>query len=222
MSTIIENQSESETKTFLYAENHRLCEVAYIKETDCWKPAMGTVRDFVGACTKPDCFALSESPKGLALARCTAKYMAAPQNHDAIVDLLTGRTSRTAPVVYAINHALADCHLGAANANGFTIKEVPDCEARALRYHGRLICHLECRDQGYRVKESLEGVLEELFYSPGILKATFAWIRDEGFEPRDNDTVYDLERFYLMHIIDDLAEQGDDCHEDDGFTVEEE
>lgn len=78
------------------------------------------------------------------------------------------------------------------------------------------------QDQGYRVMEPLEGALEELFYCEGILKATFAWIRDEGFEPKDSDTIYDLERFYLMHIIDDLAEMGDDCHEDDGFTVREE
>ena len=216
-----ENQKQSKTATYLYAENHRLCEVAYIKETDCWTLAEGTVRDFVGTCTKPDSFALSESPKGLALARCTAKYMAAPQNHDAIVDLVTGRISRTNPVIYAINHALADCHLNVRNANGFMVKEVPDCEARALHYKGKLLCHLGCRDQGYRVKEPLEDVLEDLFYCEGILKATMAWVRDEGFEPRDSDTIIDLERFYLMHVIDDLAENGDDCHEDDGFTVRE-
>lgn len=141
-----ENQKQSETKTFLYAENHRLCEVAYIEETDCWRQkAVGTVRDLVGAFTKPDSFALSESPKGLALARCTAKYMADPQNHDAIVDLLTGRTSRTSPVIYAINHALMDCHLNVRNANGFMVREVPDCDARALYYKGHPICHLECR-----------------------------------------------------------------------------
>lgn len=223
MNTENQKQSEqTETKTFLYAENHRLCEVFYTEE-DCWRlKAVGTVRDLVGACSKPDSFALSESPKGLALARCTAKYMADPQNHDAIVDLLTGRTSKTSPVVYAINHALTDCHLNVRNANGFMVKEVPDCDARALRYHGRLLCHLECRDQGYRMSEPLKDVLEELFYCKGALKATMAWVRDEGFEPMDSDTIYDLERFYLMHIIDDLAENGDDCHEDDGFTVREE
>ena len=222
MNTEIQKQSEqTETKTFLYAENHRLCEVAFSESEDCWTITNGNIRDAIRACSKTDVIALSESPRGLALARCTAKYMAAPQNRDLIVDILTCRIGRDTPASCAIYHALRDCRLGVTNANGFTVKEVPDCEARALRYHGKLICHLECRDQGYRVKEPLEGVLEGLFYSPGILKATMAWVRTTCLEPRDDDTIYDLERFYLMQVIDDLAEQGDDCHEDDGFTVEE-
>ncbi len=220
MNTDIQNQNKP--MTYLYAENHRLGFVVYNREEDRWTFPTMTVREVISTFTKTDIIALSESPRGLALARCTAKYMAAPQNQDAIVDVLTGRIGRDAPAVYAINHALRDCRLGVTNANGFTVKEVGLTTDRILCYEGNPICRLLSRDSGYRTDHPISEVVDACFYFPGILTKTFEWVRTTCLEPRDTDTIKDLVRFYMVQVIDDLAEQGDDCHEDDGFTVEEE
>ncbi len=217
-----ESQSKSKnTVTALYAENHRLGIVEFDREENRWKFTDGTVRDIVAGFTKPDYCALAESPKGLALARCTAKYMAAPQNADAAIDLITGRTSRTSPAIYAVSHALVDCHPYVRNANGFIIKEVKRDATRTLCYEGRPICDLTCRDAGYRSDRPTKDVVEACFFFPGMMTRTMDWVRAEGFEPNDTDTIKDLVRFYLVHILDDLAEYGDDSHEEDGFTVKE-
>ncbi len=214
-------QNSKKTATFLYAEDHRLGAVAYDEDEDRWHLAGLSVRELVARCSKSDVRALAESPKGLALARCTARYMSAPQNKDAVTDLLTGRIGRDTPAVYAIEHALLDCHLGRPNANGFAVRETDADATLALYYKGEKLCGLCERERGYRTDASMEAVAESLLGCQGLLKEVFNWVRSFEMEVRDEDTVYDLVEQYLRTILDDLAELGCDYHVCEGFTVRE-